>query len=153
MTQNSAIPVGPLLLCACLTACSSSKTSAADAAPKSDTSATPDTTANSTPGTTPDTAPGTTPEVAASDISCNQIRICASSCTTAACVTACGNRGTMAARSLFQAYLACVSPQCSDPGDITCQCEASCFGNSSCSTETEACTGQETDFVCDELCH
>ena len=153
MTQNSAIPVGPLLLCACLTACSSSKTSAADAAPKSDTSAAPDSALDTTQGTDPDTTSGTTPEVPATNISCNQIRICMSSCTTATCVTGCKNRGTVAAQSLFQAYLDCVSPQCSDPGDITCQCEASCFATSLCSTETEACTGQETDFVCDELCH
>jgi hypothetical protein len=133
-----------------LTACSSSKTAAADAAPKPDAAAGAD--------SAPETASETTPadmgsEIPATNISCNQIRICASSCTTAACVKSCENRGTMAAKTLFQAYSDCVSPQCSDPGDINCQCEASCFATSICMNETEACTGAEIDFVCDELCH
>jgi hypothetical protein len=150
MTHHSAIPFGALLLCAGLTACSSSSTAATDAAPRGDT-ATP---GDAAPETAPEALPADTgSEIPATDISCNQIRICASSCTTAACVNTCENRGTMAAKTLFQAYSACVNPQCSDPGDLTCQCEASCFATSICSNETEACTGQETDFVCDELCH
>jgi len=133
-----------------MTACSSSKTAATDAGSRADTAAGAD---SVTETATETTASDMGSEIPATDISCNQIRICASSCTTAACVKSCENRGTMAGKALFQAYSACVSPQCSDPGDITCQCEASCFATSICSNETEACTGQETDFVCDELCH
>jgi hypothetical protein len=100
-----------------------------------------------------DLSTGAMPEVPASNISCNQIRICASSCTTAACVDACVQRGTTAAQRLFADWAACVDPMCSDPGDITCRCEAACYGGSACESQTDACAGDEVDYVCDQLCH
>lgn len=100
-----------------------------------------------------DLSTGVVPEIPATNLSCNQIRICASSCTTAACVDVCVKRGTAAAQGLFGDWAACVDPMCSDPGDITCRCEASCYGGSDCESQTEACAGDEVDSVCDVLCH
>jgi len=139
--------IRPILLCFYFIACSSSKAAsdaAADTAPEA---------VQAAPDETVLDKGGAAPEVPSANISCNEIRICAVNCMNAACVEECVKRGTTAAQALFATYSKCVDPQCSDLGDITCRCEASCFGGSACEAETGDCTGNETDYVCDELCH
>jgi hypothetical protein len=140
----------PILLCFYFAACSSNNKSASDAAAGADTHANQEV---EPPDDSVMDKGAAVPEVPATNISCNQIRICASDCTNAACVEDCSKRGTMAAQALFAAYSKCVDPQCSDVGDVPCRCEASCFGGSACEAETDDCTGNETDFVCDNFCH
>jgi hypothetical protein len=144
--------LGLILICFYFAACSSNSNSNStpDAAAGADTHASPDV---EPPDDSVMDKGAALPEVPAENISCNQIRICAVNCLNSACVEECAKRGTMAAQALFATYSRCVDPQCSDVGDITCRCEASCFGGSACEAETDDCTGDETDFVCDNFCH
>ena len=149
----SSTSLGLILVCFYFVACSSSNNnsnSAPDAAGGVDTHAGQDVEPSDDSVMDKGAA---VPEVPAANISCNQIRICAVNCMNAACVEDCAKRGTMAAQTLFAAYSKCVDPQCSDVGDITYRCEASCFGGSAYEAETDDCTGDETDFVCDNFCH
>jgi hypothetical protein len=148
--NSNGTSLGLILLCFYFAACSSSSNSPSDAAGGTDTHANQEV---EPPDDSVMDRGAAVPEVPATDISCNQIRICASDCTNAACVEACAKRGTIAAQALFATYSKCVDPQCSDVGDVPCRCEASCFGGSACETETDDCTGNETDFVCDNFCH
>jgi hypothetical protein len=153
---GAARTLGGALCCLALVACSSSATPGRDAG-TGGAGLHPDTQVNETMTNDEDGGQdlitGVAPEVPATDISCNQIRICAASCTTSACLDACVKRGTAPARVLFEGWASCVTPLCMDIGDITCRCEASCFGGSDCEEQTGACAGEEVDYVCDELCH
>lgn len=151
---GAARALGWAVCCLALIACSSSATPGRDAGTGGagvhpDTQATETSTGEEDGGE--DVTTGGVPEVPATNISCNQIRICSSSCTTAGCVDACAKRGTAPGRALFESWASCVSP--CDVSDITCRCEASCFGGSDCEEQTGACAGDEVDYVCDELCH
>jgi hypothetical protein len=95
------------------------------------------------------------PTLPASNLTCNQIRICASECNDQACINACEARGATAGVTAFQALTSCIDVEMCEVGvaGIVCSCEATCFASSPCVDASDECTQSEEPWVCDNLCH
>ena len=141
-------------------ACSSSKSGATDGA-----AGTGGTGAGGAPMVTDggSDAPGATadanPSADAGAWTCQQVRLCAFSCTSEACVDTCRRRGSAAAQAAFQGVTSCTQgsaadggggcPPVSDPGYRNCLCLAQCLEDPPCAATLDPCLGNLDDSVCD----
>jgi hypothetical protein len=90
---------------------------------------------------------------------CQQVRLCAFSCTSDACVATCRQRGSAAAQAAFEAVTSCTQgaaadggggcPPVSDPGYRNCLCLAQCLEDPPCAATLDPCLGNLDDTVCD----
>jgi hypothetical protein len=90
---------------------------------------------------------------------CQQVRLCAFSCTSDACIATCRQRGSAAAQAAFEAVTSCTQgsvadggggcPPVSDPGYRNCLCLAQCLEDPPCAATLDPCLGNLDDTVCD----
>jgi hypothetical protein len=90
---------------------------------------------------------------------CQEVRLCAFSCTSEACVDTCRQRGSAGAQAAFQAVTSCTEgsaadggggcPPVSDPGYRNCLCLAQCLEDPPCAATLDPCLGNLDDSVCD----
>jgi hypothetical protein len=136
-------------------ACSSSKSGATDAG-----SGTGGTGAGGAPMVTDggsDATADANPDAGA--WTCQQVRLCAFSCTSDACVATCRQRGSAGAQAAFEAVTSCTQgsaadggggcPPVSDPGYRNCLCLAQCLEEPPCAATLDPCLGNLDDTVCD----
>jgi hypothetical protein len=135
-------------------ACSSSKPAAQDAG-----SGTGGTGAGGAPMVTDGGADAAGATADAGAWTCQQVRLCAFSCTSDACVATCRQRGSAAAQAAFEAVTSCTQgapadggggcPPVSDPGYRNCLCLAQCLEDPPCAATLDPCLGNLDDTVCD----
>lgn len=90
---------------------------------------------------------------------CQQVRICASTCTSDSCVSDCKQRGGAGALAAFQTVTSCTQgsaadggggcPPIGDPGYYNCLCLAQCLQDPPCAATLDPCLGAVSiDLVC-----
>jgi hypothetical protein len=90
---------------------------------------------------------------------CQQVRICASTCTSDSCVSDCKQRGSATALAAFQTVTSCTQgsaadggggcPPIGDPGYYNCLCLAQCLQDPPCAATLDPCLGTVSiDLVC-----
>jgi hypothetical protein len=84
---------------------------------------------------------------------CQSLRLCAFDCADDACVQACRAKGAASALAAFDTLEACTVKACPKKGDVTCACGEQCLADGACLAAVDACLGDVSDAICDNLCH